>query len=64
MDPLEAYKCDLDSADGRKQAEEAKTHANIIEIEQNVIEFRKSIDNIIVELKSYCKKNSSEEIIE
>lgn len=64
LDPLEAYKYDLDSADGRKQAEDAKMDANIAEIEQNVIEFRKSIDDIVAELKSHCIKNSTEQIIE
>lgn len=60
LDPLEAYKYDLDSADGRKKAEDAKKDANIIELEQNVIDFRKSIDDIVAELKSYCAKNSAE----
>lgn len=61
LDPLEAYKYDLSTADGRKQAEDVKTHANLNEIEQNVIEFRKSIDDIVAELKSYClsKKSSN-----
>lgn len=63
FDPLEASKYDLDSADGQKKAEEAKSHTNIIEIEQNVLEFRKSIDEITCKLKSYCGKKPSGEII-
>lgn len=64
LDPLEAYKYDLSCADGRKQADEAvKMSANIIEIEQSVIEFRKSIDDIIDELTSLRAKTSSKEII-
>lgn len=60
LDPLEAYKYDLNCADGQKQKEDAiKTDASVIEIEQSVIEFRKSIDDIVAELKSHCAERSS-----
>lgn len=61
LDPLEAYKNDS-SRVGRQQAEEvekAKEYANIVGIEHSVDEFRKSIDDIIVELKAHCAKSST-----
>lgn len=52
LDPLEALKYDLNCADGQKQQEEsANKDFNVLEIEESVAEFKKSLDEIIAELK-------------